>query len=803
MIKNHFKIAFRNLAKRRYYTALNVFGLVSGIAFTLLIAAYIWQEYQVNANLRNLDNQYILQSSYKKPGMGMELTTIGALPKALKTEYPHLVADYYLIDGISCIVSHGDKVFKESAALGAESAFLTMYGFELADGNAETALNDPFSAVITHETAIKYFGRTDVVGETLSIHNFDGENRDFVVTGVLKRMGRNSVINLTATMDNTIFLPLNNTDYFNRSVDNWQNLWIAGFVELQEGVTPKQLEQPLKQLLATHADEQVAANLIPVLKPLRTYYLDDNNGAVRKMMTTVSLISGFILLMAIINFINISVSQSISRLREIGVRKIMGSSRQQLTGQLLLESMVLVGLSAIISLAIYPVLKPVFANIMGKQLPELGNLPLYFYTYYVVGALLLGVLAGIYPALRLSANHILYAVKGQFTGIGEKHVVRKALLGLQFVVAMVVVVASVVISKQVALFFSEGLGYDKNYLLTAQVPRDWSPEGIARMETIRQELATVPQITDISISYDVPSAPGSVMIQVSQYGAAQQEETAMQLILSDAHYADTYKIPMLAGEFFSPEKNKATDVQRVVINNQAAKALGYANPEEAVGRQVAINGQPPTTIAGVTDDFYLNTMHSAQPAVVWTNVFGSTAYRFFSIRIQPGSIARSMAAIEKKWKELMPDAPFEYTFMDESLHHMYQSEMQLKKASSTATIISIIIVILGVIGLVSLTVQQRMKEVGIRKVLGASAIHIINLFVKDFMWVYVLALLLACPIAYYLLDQWLANYHKKTDLGVWVFSWPLLCLAISIVLSIFLQGLRVTLANPVDSLRNE
>lgn len=801
MLKYHIKLAWRNLAKNRFYTIINILGLVCGIAFVLVIATYIWQAYQVNGHLRNLGNQYLIQSEYREPGMGLSLTTPGALPQALKEAYPHLVADYYRIDGISCIVSHGDKVFKEDGALG-DSTLLAMYGFDLIDGDATTAFDAPFSVVITEAVAVKYFGRTDAVGEALTIRNFAGEKRDFLVTGVMSDFPENSVTNLTASMDNTIFLPLSNADYFGRDINNWQNLWIAGFVELREGVRPEALTRPMKQLVMQHADERVAANLTPVLKPLSTYYLDDNNAIVRKMVLTLSLAATFILLMAIINFVNISVSKSMSRSKEIGMCKLMGSGRTRLTVQLVVESLVVVCLSAAFALLLYPALAPVFGRIMNKELPVLGSLPPAFYGCYLVGALLLGVVAGLYPALRLSAGNALYAIRGRLSGIGEKQLVRKTLLGVQFMVAIVVLVAAVVISRQVSVFFSEDLGYDKNYLITAQVPRDWSPEGLNHMETVRQELLTVPQVENISISYDIPSAPGSGMLQISRLGA--EENVAMQSIVSDAHYADTYKIPMVAGDFFAKEKSIAKDARAVVINRQAAKALGYDDPEKAVGQQVGINnGQSTATISGITADFYLSTMHSARPALVWANVYGSNAYRYFTIRIRPGSIGESIAAIENKWQRLMPDAPFEYTFMDEALQNMYAAEMQLRKASIMATLICMIIVVLGVVGLVSLTIQQRVKEIGIRKVLGASSTDIIHIFARDFIGVYLVALMLACPIAYYLLYQWLADFHLRTELNVTVFGVPVVSLLVIVMLFISLQCVRAVSANPVDSLRDE
>ena len=260
---------------------------------------------------------------------------------------------------------------------------------------------------------------------------------------------------------------------------------------------------------------------------------------------------------------------------------------------------------------------------------------------------------------------------------------------------------------------------------------------------------------------------------------------------------------MVAGEFFSAEKSLVRDGQKVVINRQAALQLGFDDPAGAVGRQITLGGSDPVLVAGVTDDFYLHTMHIEPPAIVWTNVFASSAYRYFSIRLTSGNMAEAMTAVGTQWKKLMPDAPFEYRFMDDTLEQMYLGELRLKRASNAAMVFSLIIVILGIVGLVSMAVQQRVKEVGVRKVLGASSSSIVGLFVKDFIWVYAFALLLSVPLSYYMMNQWLANYHHRIALDWWVFGWPLVCLSVLILLSIGLQATRAARANPVDSLRDE
>jgi putative ABC transport system permease protein len=314
MFKNYFKIAWRNIIKNRFYSSVNIIGLSTGIAFTLLIGAYVWSELQVNAKLKNEDQQYIIQSKWKDPNEGYELSTLGPLAKSLRENYPNLVTNYYRFDGIFSIVSKGDKSFREDIAIG-DSTMLNMYGFSLLHGDAKTAFNGPFSLVITTGKAIKYFGKTDVVGQTLTIENFSGSKHDFMITGVMNTPSKNSVTRLDDLNDNQFYISSNNISFFGRNMD-WYNPHIAGYIELQKGVSPKDLEKPIAHLVKLNAPPQIAANMTPYLVPLKDYYLDANNGLVKKMLYALSAIALFILLMAIVNFINMSVSRSATRMRE-------------------------------------------------------------------------------------------------------------------------------------------------------------------------------------------------------------------------------------------------------------------------------------------------------------------------------------------------------------------------------------------------------------------------------------------------------------------------------------------------------
>ncbi len=794
------KIAWRNLRKHKVHSSINIVGLLCSMAFVLLISAYIWQAYQVNAGLRNKDRQFALQSSYKQPGIGLDLTTVGALPRALKEEYPALVANYYRLDGLTCIISNGTEAFEENVSLG-DSTLLSMYGFSLLQGNAHTALSNPFSVVIDEQAAMKYFGKKEAVGERLRIRNFAGEQHDFEVTAVTRQASENSIMRLMPSMQTAIFLPMSSEQYFGRDVNNWQNLWIAGFIELQEGVTPEQLQQPIKKLLEQHADKQIAENLQPQLKPLASYYLDDNQGAIRQLLLVLSLTAAFLIIMAIINFVNLSISQSLTRLKEVGLRKILGSSRKQLIVQLLAEYCLMVCIAGLLALALYPLLAPWFSSVMMKDLPALSALPFSFFVLFFAGNVILGLLAGIYPALKLSSNPVVSAVKNQLNEYGGKHLIRRSLLLLQFAVAVLVLISSVIIARQVDVFINGQLGYNKDYLLTVQVPRDWSEKGLHNIQQVQQELRQLPQIKDVSLSYGIPNSFGNGIQTVSKVGA--EEGIDALVITSDQHFAATYEIPLLTGQFFAAQEDPPV-FSKVVINRKAAQALGYATVDEAIGQSIQLfDGEFTGTIAGVTEDFYANSMHSASPAVVWFPVQASMQYRFLSIRLQAGPIAPAIAALERRWKELMPDAPFQYKFIDETIQAMYSTEIQLKRAAQTATVISMLIVLLGVIGLTSLSINLRLKEIGIRKVLGANLRNMVLLFSKEFFIIFAVALCVSIPLTYFFMYRWLMNYAVKIDLQPLLFIIPIV--GLSTVLLLFIAGLvlRANTHNPIKSLRDE
>lgn len=801
MFKSYFKIAGRNVVKHRFYSIVNIAGLFSGISFTLLIGAYLWTELQVNQQLKNANKQFFLESEWKDPNLGLNITSLAPLAKRLKENYPNLVANYYRWDGITSVVSKGEKHFRENIQLG-DSTILSMYGFKLLHGNAGTALANPYSAVISADKAIKYFGKTNVVGQTISIQSFSGGTHEFSITGVLKEIPKNSVTQINDNNHNTIFIPTSATTYFGRAdFNSWENQWVISYIELQKNVTPKDLENPIQRLIQQNTSAIIKQNLKVKPVALIDYYLQQDNGLVKRMLYTLSAVGIFILLMALVNFINITISSSETRMREIGVRKVLGGLRKQLIFQFLTESVVLVLIATVLAIAAYPVLKPFFSQLVGKDIPDLVSFPIHFIFLPVAMVLIVGLAAGFYPAFILSSLKSTDTLKGKHI-IGTKGILmRKSLVGFQFCMAIIVLIAATIITQQVSYFFGQSLGYNKEYIVFSQVPRNWSPEGVRKMETVRNEFAAMPQVSNVTLSYEIPNGMSGGSPPVYKMGADSMQAIAMQGMITDENYLDTYQIPLKAGSFFD---TRGLDSGKVVLNEKATRALGWKTNSEAIGRQIRIPGDNTVfTIKGIINDFHFGSMKEQIKPTIFFNVKWAISHRYLSFRIKPGNIHTSVAAIEKKWSALLPGSSFEYSFMDDTLLKLYSTEVQLKKAAYTATILSVIIVFLGILGLVSLSLHKRIKEIGIRKVLGASLPDIMMLFVKEFIVVILIAGLIACPIAYFLMQGWLDNYVYRIPISPLPFIWSIAFLGAVVILLICFQTVKAAIANPVKSLRTE
>jgi putative ABC transport system permease protein len=797
-------IAFRQFSRHKLFSGLNVLGLAIGIAFCLLIGQFLVHERAVNEGLRNVHQQYFINSDWKGKNTGPEITTTGALPKALKTNYPALVAGYYRFNPVTNVVSAGDRHFKEDVAIG-DTTFVSMYGYSLLYGNPHHAFTNNSSAVITGELAMKLFGEKNVIDSVVTFTNTTGARQNYKISAVLGAIPRNTVnsLSLGDKASFALYIPFEGNQYYpgGTNEDAWSSIYTVCFIELQRGVKPGQLDAPIKSLLNANTPSTISKYLNVPIKPLDTYYLTANNSAVAKTLSILFLVALSILLLAAINFVNIMIGTSSYRIKEIGLRKVFGGLRSELIVQYLLEAIVLTFFAALLSICFYELFRPSFNNILNTDLMPVRGFHSMEFGLLALLALIVGLLAGIYPALVLSGSNVVSSVKGKLESVEKGQWLRKSLLVMQFSIAIGVFIFSMTLSRQVNYFFKKDLGYDKDQLMVVMAfPKQWDSAGLAKIESIRNSLLSLSSIKDASVSFDIPERISPNQFQVNPEGPGYNQAVGLQSIQVDEKYASTFGLHLLQGRFF---KDPATGLNpgETVINESAMKSFGWT---DAVGKKLTItNGGGAITVVGVVKDFHLASLHEAIQPLILFNVRDTKSYRYLTLKLKAGNLANSIEQTRARWKEVSPTAPFEYFFMDEKLQAMYQSELQLKRAAGLATGLMLLIVLLGIFGVLTLTLARRTKEIAVRKVLGAEVHHILRLFIRQYAGLLLISNLIAWPLTYYYSDQWLLQfaYRIPQTVGVYLIA-AVLVTAVSFLL-ISLQCLKVALVNPVRSLKME
>ena len=802
MFRTYINLTIRHLLKRKFYSAVTILSLAISLTFTWLTASFTASELRVNDSLRHQASQYIIRSQWKKPGLGYEDVTLAPLAKTLKEQYPNLVADYYRFDVVTTAISTKSKHFSREAAEAGDPSLIQMYGFAMVYGNPKTALSHPNSVVITEANALKYFGKTDVLGEVLSLTNYEGGQQDFTVTGVLHNLPRNSVTYL-GDLSVQVFIPFNSLRG-RTEADSWHTFTVANYIELNPGVKPEDLTIPLQKIMVTQAPKEARDNLRPYLTSLKTYYRDFNKGVVIKTIYTLLAIALFLLLMAIVNFVTVAISNASSRIREIGVRKVLGSLKKQLIYQFLIESNTLAFLALLLSLVFYELFRSPFAELVGRSIPSLWTVTILGIVLGMLITLVVGLLAGSYPAFRLSALPTVDSLKGKLKSVNEGIFFRRGLLTTQFAIALLVFSVTLIVSQQVSYLFTKDLSSNDQSILLVSLPRDWTPKGVLQMETVRAELARLPEVDQISMSSSTLKGGTGYSINLYPVGTDSTQATPTFIIQADEHFVQTYQIPLLAGRFYASSQ-RVDQEDKLVLNETAIKALGYKNAFAAIGQQIYSQGYAkPLTIIGVTKDFTFHSLKDRIEPTAISHVNGAgNLFTYFSIKLRSRDVSQAIGSIEAQFHQLLPDAPFEFSFTDEALRELYQAELRLKKAAQTATMLAFVIVLCGVVGIVSLSIVRRSREVAVRKVLGASPQSLLLLFMQEFMLALGVGMVIAFPIAFLLIGNWLQSFAYHIDISLFSFMGVGLCFALLIGLIIGLQTWKTTLSNPVHSLRSE
>ncbi len=799
MLKNYFIIAVRHLTRHKLFSAINIFCLGIGIAFSMLIGNYIMQEKNVNLSLRHSENQYLIKSTWKVKNMGLAITTVAPLAKTLKENYPALVENYYRFNPFTNVVSAGEKHFQANVSI-CDTSLVSMYGFKLIQGDPHRAFPNNSSAVISRNMAMKLFGTTNVVNKTITVTGMNGK-QDFLVSAVLETMPYNTVNQIVDKTGYDVFMPFEGNRLFGKDViKDWNNIFIVGMIELKPGVTPNDMAKPVNQLLARHLPNNVKGLLQVEFVRLNDYYLKDhNNGAAQQMIGTLFLVAVFILLMAIINFVNISIGTSTYRLKEIGLRKVFGSARKQLIIQYLVESILLTFIATIISLCVYEGMRPFFNQLLNTQIE-----PVWQFSKAQAGWLLLfvtgvGIIAGLYPALALASANIIHAVKGKIDMARGGLILRKTLLVIQFTLAVFIFISALTVSKQVTYFFKKDLGYNKEQLLVITAfPKQWDSAGVLKMESIRDGLTQSRVVRSASMAFEVPDRLPPNTIDLLPEGG-DKKPIVIPLIWTDQYYASTFGLTMKEGSYL--ENNFTTSREsEIVLNETAVNALQLHSP---VGSIVRMPNGFTYKVAGVVKDYNVTSFQQQIGPLAFIPTRLVRSYRYLTVKLNPGDIGNAISEVKKKWQEFSPGSPFEYTFMDDRFQSMFEAELKLKKATRLATVLNLFIVFMGIFGVVAFTLAKRTREIAVRKVLGADVKNILLLFIRDYAPLILIANIIAWPLAYMTTDHWLQNYAYRVQQNITPYLTVAVAISISTFAFIAAQCYKTANSNPVKNLRTE
>jgi putative ABC transport system permease protein len=825
MLKNYITIAWRNLIRNKVSSVINISGLAIGLACVLLIGMYVKDELSYDRFFKDSNLIFRVNVDGK---MGNSQFVVGHTPPPAGAA---LVNNFSEVETYTRLFLPGDEIihylnkgqessFTEKSLLAVDSNFLKVFNYPLVAGDATTCLNGINSIVITEKAAKKYFGNAAPIGKTLI---FDKYSTPFTVTAVLKDIPKQSTLQFDV-LQNTASVPL-----VKRFSWSWVWLQVATYVKLRPEVAADpaaiaKLENKFPKMIAVQAasafkrigqpwDEfkRKGGHWDLRLQRLTDLHLYSADVGTRffaqsdiKYVYIFSAIALFIMLLACVNFINLSTAQSAKRAKEIGVRKVLGSLRQQLIRQFMVEALIYSFCAALVAVFIVALVLPAFNQLADKTLSAgvFLNLKTWLALLSLIG--ITGLMAGLYPAFFLTSFKPVNILKGAnlFKGSGSGFFTRNALVVFQFTVSTVLIICTIIVYKQLIYNQTKDLGFSKeNVLILSNADRLGTHE-----ESLRQELLKLPQVANASISTSLPAKNSFMDTYIPETSPAivngGENDMALSSFIVDDAFIPTLKLKIVSGRAFS--KN-FTDSASVILNETAVKQIGWTNP---IGKTITYpgGGYVKYTVIGVIKDFNVESFHSDfSPFVLFYTT--SKSYKigtsYLSVRIKPGDYTQALNNIQQAWKQFAPGTPFDYSFMDAEFDMLYRSDQTMGKVFSVFTALSIIVACLGLLGLAVYTAERRIKEIGIRKVLGASVQNIVTMLSADFVKLIIIASLIAFPIAWYAMNKWLQSFAFKTNMSWWVFALASgLTLAIALI-TISFQSIKAALTNPVKSLRSE
>lgn len=785
MIKNYFRIAWRSLKRSRFFAAVNIAGLAFGMAVCMFILCWVLDEFSVDKFHSNGKNIYRLQANVDWGGIRTMTTTPVVLGDDLKNNFAEITAD------IKIRVTNSNMLFKTAQKSGLEknyifatSNLLEEMDFPVVAGDRHAALTQPKSIVLTESFAKKYYGTTDLIGKIISVEN----NKALQVTAIVKDVPAASSIQFDFILPFALTL----------QEDPWLlkpgSYSIYNYMVVKAGTDISRLTAKMQQ----HYAKLNPGNKNEVwLQPFENIYLHEKyeNGKVaggRIEYVRLFFITALIVLaIACINFMNLSTAQASKRAREVGVRKSMGASRLSLMLQFTGEAILMCAIAAVVAAVVVYLLMPAFNNFTGKHITFTLSVTLKYLLGLLGVIVVTGLLAGSYPAFVLSRFLPVKVLKGDLSSGSGASLFRKNLVVLQFVLSFIFIVSSVVIYNQMQYIYHRNLGVDKENVMYVELDEGFA----AHQDAIEQSLAQLPQVKSFTYNSFLPLSIGGTSADLSWEGKPDKliVNTAPQQVGYD--YVSTMGMTMKEGRDFS--RDFASDSGAYIINETAARVMGMTSP---IGKQINF-WKGKGTIIGVVKDYHFASMRENISSMVMMLEPRDNGYMM--LRLAKGEVSNQVAAVEKVFTTLNAGYPVDYHFLDETFDNMYRSETMLRKLAQVFAVVAVLISCLGLFGLSVFTAEQRKKEIGIRKVLGASVMNVTRLLSKEFLTLVIIGILLATPISWYMMNNWLSGFAYHTNLSAWIFIIAGVLAVVIALATVSFQSVKAAMANPVKSLKAE
>ncbi len=793
MIKNYFKIAWRNLWKHKVYSLINVMGLAVGMTGCFLIYLYVHFEVNYDAFNAKADRIYRIVTDIKTPTDLLQWnSTSGAVAINMQRDFPE-VESVVRISSQSFLVRKGNDKFQEKNSIMADSTLFKIFDFPLVYGDKNTVLKEPLSVVFSQTTARKYFGDSNPIGQNIML---TGDAINATITGVMKDIPENSQVKA----DMIVSLSSERKIYKQSSDSAWGGSSLTSYLLLKPGTNPKILAAKFPAFAELHdgkelKDHQVKMNFF--LEPLRDVYLystrDNSKTGNITNIYIFSIIAIFILLIACINFINLTTARSAERAKEVGIRKVSGAGKFQLVKQFVGESLVITLMAFVVVILLCALLLPLFNELAGKQV----STAFFYHPSYIISlfsiSVVIGTIAGFYPALVLSSFQPIKVLKGHFSTGTKGVLLRKGLVVFQFTISTVLIIGTVIVYTQLSYMRSQDLGFNKDQTMIIETNFD------KNKDAFKQSLSSVPGILATSFSSSVPGGGTSTAYSKVEDKTGDMQITNLDVTSVDFNYMKQYELKLVAGRGFS--KAFATDTtQAMVINETAVKSLGYNLAQQAIGKNFEQWGRKGKIIGVVKDFHYQGLQDAIKPMSLRIDTNNCS---LLSIKVATNNLPATIKAIQSKWSQVIPTRPFDYTFLDETFDQQYRAEDRFGTLFFNFAILAIFISCLGLLGLASYSTIQRKKEIGVRKVLGAGVSNIVSLLSVDFLKLVVIAFVIASPVAWFFMSKWLHGFAYRTSITWWMFAFAGLVAVVIALATVSFQAIKAALANPVKSLRSE